>query len=279
MLDQAVAGADEVLETITRNGVRLLYAENWVYAPSVQKANHLLAQADGTILRVMAEESHSGSHSPYSKEWRYAGGGSLFHKGCHPLSGALFLKAQEGIRRRGTPIRPRSVLADVSNLTRIESFLAESERWLQLGWKDCEDWGTMIVTFDDGSVAQITAADVSLGGVQNWMTVYSSKAVIQCNISPNTGMMTYAPAGHLFPSHDIREKVETTAGWQYTNPDEDWMNGFPNEMQDFCEAVAHGREPQSGPWLAREVVVVSYGAYLSAIAGRRVDLAPWMDSH
>ena len=76
----------------------------------------------------------------------------------------------------------------------------------------------MIVTFDDDTVAQITASDIVLGGIQNVMTVYSSKAVVQCNINPNTGMLTYTPSDHVLGDTYIREKVETRAGWQLTNP-------------------------------------------------------------
>ena len=40
------------------------------------------------------------------------------------------------------------------------------------------------------------------------------------------------------------------------------------------ECVALGREPLSGGPLARDVLAVIYGAYLSAAEGRRVDLGP-----
>jgi predicted dehydrogenase len=52
------------------------------------------------------------------------------------------------------------------------------------------------------------------------------------------------------------------------------MTGYPAELQDFVESVAIGREPISGGSLARDVVAVVYGAYLSAAEGRRVDLGP-----
>ena len=54
------------------------------------------------------------------------------------------------------------------------------------------------------------------------------------------------------------------------------MNGFPAELQDFCEAVADDREPLSGALLARDVVAVSYAAYLAAAEGRAIELAPYL---
>ena len=134
---------------------------------------------------------------------------------------ALYLKYSEGLRKKGKPIKPTSVVAQVANLTRSESFVSEDEKWIQTGWQDCEDWGSMLLQFEDDSVAQLTAADIVLGGIQNLLTAYASKAVVQCNINPNTGMLTYAPADRLLGDEYIREKLETRAGWQFTNPDED----------------------------------------------------------
>jgi predicted dehydrogenase len=52
------------------------------------------------------------------------------------------------------------------------------------------------------------------------------------------------------------------------------MTGYPQEIEDFVQCIALGREPLSGGALARDVTLVLYGAYLSAAEGRRVDLRP-----
>ena len=70
----------------------------------------------------------------------------------------------------------------------------------------------------------------------------------------------------------LREKLETHAGWSQPSPDEDWMQGYPGEMQDFAEAIVHNRPPRSDARLGRDVLVVIYGAYVAAASGRRVDL-------
>ena len=118
MLRAALASADALIDACRAAGVRLCYAENWVYAPPIQKARRLLAAAGGPILRLVGEESHSGTHAPANKRWVTAGGGSLLGKGCHPLGGILYLKADEGLRLRGRPVRPVSVLAEVAHLDR-----------------------------------------------------------------------------------------------------------------------------------------------------------------
>ncbi|HLH74774.1 MAG TPA: gfo/Idh/MocA family oxidoreductase, partial [Chloroflexota bacterium] len=68
----------------------------------------------------------------------------------------------------------------------------------------------------------------------------------------------------------ITEKIETKAGWTFPAPDEDWVTGYPHELQDFVECVAFDREPVSGNALARDVVAVVFAGYQSAREGRRV---------
>jgi predicted dehydrogenase len=273
LLDEALGNADRMLDAVRAAGVRLCYAENWVYAPPIQKARRLFAAAKGPIIRIEGEESHSGSHASYSRRWATAGGGSLLGKGCHPLAAALYLKRWEGEARSGKPIRPVSVVASTARLTAMPSF---EPGFIQTGWVDVEDWGTMVVHFDDGSVAQITAADTVLGGIKNYLVVYGANAVVQANINPNTAVQAYAPAPDIFGDEYITEKIETKGGWTFPSPDEDFITGYPQEIADFVRAAQEDREPLSGGALARDVVATIYGAYVSAAEGRRVDLVPFL---
>jgi predicted dehydrogenase len=277
MLVRALAAADEVLAACAAAAVRLCYAENWVYAPPIQKARRLLAASGGPILRMVGEESHSGTHAPVNKRWVTGGGGSLIGKACHPLGAALHLKADEGRRLRGAPVRPVSVVAETAQLAATATFRAATPRYLNtVEGADVEDWGTMLITFDDGTVAAISAADTVLGGIRNQMAIYGAKAVVLCNINPNDVVQAYAPEPAVFGDEYIVEKIETKAGWTAPQPDEEWTTGYPQEIQDFVECVAFGREPLSGGALARDVTAVIYGAYLSAASGRRVDLRPYL---
>jgi predicted dehydrogenase len=128
MLQAAAAKAAAMLEATERAGVMLMYAENWVYAPSIAKANRLAAAAGGAILEMRGGECHSGSHSPYSKEWKTAGGGALLRLGVHPIGAMLHLKRQEGLRRWGRAIRPRTVMAEVGDLTKTPGCVAEGRQ-------------------------------------------------------------------------------------------------------------------------------------------------------
>jgi len=123
-------------------------------------------------------------------------------------------------------------------------------------------------------VAEVKAADTTLGGVHNYLEAYLSNARIRANINPNDSCVAYAPEAEIFEPEYISEKIETKGGWTFPSPDEDWHQGYPQEVADFVAAIVEDRQPISGAALAREVTLVLYAAYVSAEEGRRVDLKP-----
>jgi predicted dehydrogenase len=272
MFADAMRNAGAVAEACRRNGVRLGYAENFVYAPPVAKLRRLMDAGGGALLDLRAEESHSGSHAADSRRWATAGGGSLLRMGSHPIGAVIHLKHYEGMRKAGRPIRVKSVLADTAQLTKLPAVQAAPQKWLVTAWEDVEDWSAAILTFEDGTKATVLSTDVSLGGVKNLVTAYLSNAVIQVNINPNTSLQVYAPDGRIWGDEYLTEKVETKGGWQFPSPDEDWMRGYPQEMEDFVDAAREGREPLSGLLLACDTVEAIYAGYVSAQEGRRVEL-------
>ncbi len=272
MLDTALENSDAVLDAVARAGVVLCYAEDFVYAPPVAKLRRLLDASGGAIMELRAEESHSGSHAAYARRWATAGGGALLRMGSHPVGVVLHLKHYEGQRRGGRPIRAKSVMADVAQITRLPGIAGKTPHH-RTAVEDVEDWSVAILTFEDGTKATVHSNDITLGGVRNTVIAYFTNAVVQANITPNTVVSAYAPDGAVWGDEYISEKVETKAGWQYPSPDEDWIRGYPQELDDFVTAITMRREPLSGGALARETVEVIYAGYLSAATGRRVDLA------
>ena len=68
----AVEEARAMREAFQRRDGRLFYGENWLYAPSFQRALGLLARADSPVLEMRGWECHSGSHASYARSWREA---------------------------------------------------------------------------------------------------------------------------------------------------------------------------------------------------------------
>ena len=75
-LEEARLSVQRMIEAEKRSKGRLLYAENWVYAPAIQKEKEIIEKTDAQILWMHGEEAHSGSHSPVYGQWSQAGGGS-----------------------------------------------------------------------------------------------------------------------------------------------------------------------------------------------------------
>jgi predicted dehydrogenase len=135
-----------------------------------------------------------------------------------------------------------------------------------------EDWGVMVIHFEDNSTATVFSSDGVLGGVRNTLIVYLSNAVVNVHMNPHNVLEVYAPEPHIFGNEYIAERLETKAGWNFPSPDEDWVRGYPQELEDFIDAVLLDREPISGMDLARDVVEVIYAAYASAEKGTRIEL-------
>jgi predicted dehydrogenase len=276
MLDAVIAQSQGVRQAITQAGVTFCYGENWVYAPPITKLNRLMAASDSVIMRIEGEESHSGSHAAYAKSWATAGGGSLLRLCVHPIGAALFLKYEEGRRRKGRPIRPASVIAHAANLTSMAAFREQNPKHIVSDWHDVEDFASVTISFDDGAVAQLTSTDTRMGGIRNFLSAYGSRAVVTANINPNNACQAYTPDGAYFDSEYLVEKTETKQGWSFPAPDEDAVTGYPEELRDFVGAIVKARAPKSDPMLAEDVMAIVYAGYLSAESGSRVNLADYL---
>ncbi len=208
------------------------------------------------------EEAHSGSHASTYGYWKHSGGGAMIGKGCHPLTAALYLKRVEG-RVRGTgPIPPKSVSARIHAITRLDRFVDAGH--LRADYHDIEDFSLMHVVFEDGTIADIFSSDIVMGGIHNWLEVNANNHRTICNINPNTAMETYNPVDQNFRDIYLVEKIGTKQGWTKPSPDEDWITGYPNEMEAFYRTIAYGEPLEGDSFLAADAISTIYSAYVSA---------------
>jgi len=263
-LEASLAAVERMLQAEADSEAKILYAENWVYAPAVQKEREIIAKTGAQVLWLHGEEAHSGSHSPAYGFWKFSGGGSLMGKGCHPLTAALYLKAVEGRTRDGRPIVPAAVSCRTHNLSRIEGYRDCGH--IRTDYHDIEDFCLVHVVFEDGTVADIFASEVILGGVHNWLEVAANNHRTVCHINPNDAMRTYTPRGEHFRDVYTNEKIETKEGWAFTSPDEDWFTGYQQEVEAFYRTISLGDppEPESDSRLAANSISTIYSAYVSA---------------
>ena len=269
MYQRVLDEMDQTRAAIQSSGRLFMYAEDWIYAPAVTKTTEILKATKDKILFMKADESHSGSHAAHAAHWSMTGGGSLIRMGCHPLSTVLYLKQVEA-KARGERVWVSHVTADVGNVA--AALNSEARPFIKANPADVEDWGMLTLSFSDGTKATVFSGDMVLGGVRNLIETYTSGGALFANITPNTQMVSYLTDERKLTEVYITEKVDRKTGWQFVCLEEEWTRGYLQEMQDFMECVALGRQPLADAALAYETMKVSYAGYWSAEEGRRIAL-------
>ena len=102
------------------------------------------------------------------------------------------------------------------NITQIENFRDEGH--LRTDYFDVEDFSIMHITFEDGSIADIFASEIVMGGIHNWLQVVANNHRTTCNINPNTAMETYNPVDANFKDIYTVEKIGTKQGGRIRRP-------------------------------------------------------------
>ena len=269
MYHDVIERMDKLKKVVKQSGKLFMYAENWVYAPSITKCTEIIKARKNKLLLLKGEESHSGSHASHAALWSHTGGGALIRQGCHPLSAILYLKQVEAQARK-EQIHIDSVVAEVGNIT---NQLSEKDRGVLAARPiDVEDWANVSLTFSDGTKASIMAGDMIVGGVRNNVEVFTSESAHICNITPNNHTLSYFANETNLDDIFISEKVETKQGWQFVSTMDEYVRGYVDEFQDFMECVVYERQPKSDFNLAYETTKAIYAAYWSASEGKRIYL-------
>ncbi|MDY0235794.1 MAG: Gfo/Idh/MocA family oxidoreductase [Gudongella sp.] len=266
MYKEVLAGLDELKAAIDRNSQKFMYAENYVYAPSIQKSVEILKSKKSKILFLKGEESLKGSSSPVAGEWDKTGGGSLIRVGSHPLAGVLYIKKEEA-EYRNTKIEIESIVADMGQIT---SNLSEEElKYHAIRINDVEDFANVSITFTDGSKAVVLASDTVLGGTKNYVEIYSNNAVMMNNLTPTDALNVYMLDNEGMENIKFSEMLPSTVGWNKAFIADEILRGFTDELKDFMECIAFDRKPLSDFKLAYDTTKAMYVAYLSYETNKR----------
>ncbi len=258
------------MEAVKTSGIKFGYAENWVYAPSfvklwrlaeVGEGNHPAHRGGGVALRLARRLRQAVA----ALRRRLADG-----EGLAPAGRGARAEGAGGPAKFGKPIRAASVICETGNLTWIDSFEKEETKYLRTGWKDVEDWGIIVVKFEDGSVAEVKAArhhPRRRAQLPRGLSLQRPPArqhqPDRCLSSPTRRRRRSSEPEYIV------EKIETKAGWTQPSPDEDWMQGYPQEIADYVNSIREDRSPSPAHGLAREVMIVLYAAYVERRRRRR----------
>ena len=244
--------ADAMLETCVRNNVKLMYAEDWVFAPALRRAKAICDEGGiGDILYIKAKETHSGSHSMYAQKIQFCGGGSMIHLGIHPIGFVRWFKGKEVVEVMGRTS-------------------GGGKRNLKHRSMEGEDWAAGILTFEDGTFGLVEGNYITMGGLDDIIEIYGTKGVMKINLSQGSPISVYSSHGYSYAI----EKTETTKGWTRPAVDEEWSLGYPDEISHFVDCVRLDRDPMWGirGEDGRAALQIVTAIYESAKGGRAIKL-------
>lgn len=244
--------ADAMLEACAKSNMKLMYAEDWIFAPALQKAKAICDEgAIGDILYLKAKETHSGSHSKYAQTIEFCGGGAMIHLGIHPVGFVRYLKGMEVVEVIG-----KTSDGGKDNLKHLSL--------------EGEDWAAGILTFEDGTFALVEGNYITMGGLDDIVEIYGTTGVMKVNLSQGSPISVYSSDGYSYAI----EKADTTKGWTRPAVDEELSLGYLDEISHFIDCVRTNQEPMWGVRgqdgkAALEIVIAIYE---SAKVGRAVSL-------
>jgi len=223
-LATTVEDAAEMVRAAAEAGRRLYYAEDWLFAPALNKALSIIEEgAIGKPLYIRARESHCGSHSPFAQTIKYCGGGSMVHLGIHPVGFMLALK-----KGRWT------------ELTAMTSGGLQNN-FIHKGMEG-EDWAACMIKFDDGTSALLEANYLTMGGMEDVIDIYGEKGCMHLDLTFSSAISCYSIPGLSYTV----EKAEITTGWSKPAVDEKFNLGYVSEIRHFMECCLKNEDAKVG---------------------------------
>ncbi|MBE3573673.1 MAG: Gfo/Idh/MocA family oxidoreductase [Moorella humiferrea] len=250
-LATSVEEAERMVEAAQKAHKQLFYAEDWLFAPALLRAQELINQgAIGKPLFIKAKESHSGSHSPFAKKLRFCGGGAMIHLGVHPIG---FLLALKGM--------PTAVMAMTTGGGSANFVHRDMEG---------EDWAAALLRFADGTTAIAEANYITLGGMNDIIEFYGTEGRLHIDLTMSSPITAYSRVGFDYAV----EKAETTIGWTKPAVDERLMLGYIGEIRHFMSCLQEDKPAMKGlrGEDGLEVLKVIEAIYRSAREGRQITL-------
>ncbi|MBQ2840989.1 MAG: Gfo/Idh/MocA family oxidoreductase [Oscillospiraceae bacterium] len=223
-LATTVEDAKEMLDAAEAAGKKLYYAEDWLFAPALNRALEVIDEgAIGKPMFVRARECHNGSHSPFAQTIKFCGGGSMVHLGVHPVCFMLALKNN----------RWTEVVAMTSG---------GGENNLRHKTMEGEDWGAALMRFEDGTTALLEANYVSEGGMEDVIDFYGDQGCLHVDLTFSSALNLFSIPGAKYTV----EKADITTGWSKPAVDEKFNLGYVNEIRHFMESARDNKDAKVG---------------------------------
>ncbi len=223
-LATSVEDGMEMLKACEQNGVKLMYAEDWIFAPALIRAKEICEEGGiGDILYVKAKETHNGSHSIFAQQKKYCGGGAMIHLGIHPVGFLPWITNQK--------------------ITQVMGMKTEGSN-NNLLHKDYtgEDWAAALLTFENGIRGFVEGNYITCGGMDDKVEIYGTEGNIHIDLTKGSPLSVYSRPGFKYAI----EKADFTHGWTQPAVDEFMSLGYVNEIAHFTDCVINDKPPQIG---------------------------------
>jgi len=249
-LATTVEDAREMVDFCKKQRVKLMYAEDWVFAPALRRAIELINEgAIGRMLWVKAKEVHNGSHSPFAQQKKYCGGGSLMHLAVHPIGFVRYLFGEKVVGVNGWITGGGDKNYYHKNYTG-------------------EDWGACMLKFESGRYAFCEGNYITVGGMDDKVEIYGEEGRLNIDLTFSSPIQAYSRPGFEYAI----EKTDTTKHWTWPAVDEFANLGYVDQLRYFVDCVVKDEEPMFGirgeDGLA--CVEIVKAAYESAETGKTV---------
>ncbi len=224
-LATTIEDAKEMVEVCRKEGVKLFYGEDWCFAPALMKVIETVKEgAIGKILYVKAKETHNGTHSPFAKNAKYCGGGSLIHLGIHPVGWILHFLGNQG-KNKVTEVIGKTNGGGKNNYVHKDN--------------SGEDWALGIMKFANGEQAFVEGNYITVGGMDDKVEIYGTEGVIKIDLTFGSPISIYSRPGYSY----CIEKTDNTLGWTKPAVDEFYNLGYVKELAYVVECVLNNKEP------------------------------------
>jgi predicted dehydrogenase len=239
--------ADAMIAACRQAGVKLMYAEELLFAPKYVRAKRLVDEgALGEVYLVKQGECHYGPHSDWFWDVNRSGGGVLMDMGCHSVEFGRWMYGKA---------RPVSVYAHLGRFTHGDRTRGE-------------DHSLCVVEYEGGRIAVAENSWARTGGIDDRAEIYGTKGLTIADLIRGNALTTFSEPGYGYAV----EKAPETKGWTFTAFEETWNYGFPQEFQHFVDCVANDTEPLETGEDGRLVLEILCAAYQSARLGQKVSL-------
>ncbi len=212
--------AEKVLEAWKKSGRSYFYAEDWIFAPALKRAEAIYRSGGiGKGFYFKGKETHSGSHSPYAQTIEYCGGGAIIHLGSHPIGYFNHLL--------GLPAE----VTGCCNGGLKDNFIHKS--------LEGEDWGLGVLHYPGGEKVLVEGNYITVGGMDDVVEFYGDQGVIKVELTFGSPLSVFSTKGIDYTV----EKAETTVGWSRPAVGESESLGYRPELAHFLACI-QGTETQ-----------------------------------